>query len=217
MFAARAVPLSTPLPLLYSDESLIVVDKPSLLLSVPGRGSGKADSVVSRLEKDYPGIREVHRLDWETSGLMLLARNKQAHSELSRQFREREVGKRYVALVFGVPSVTEGEVAYPLRCDWPNRPRQMVDMEQGKPSTTYWRLLHVADGVSRVELIPFTGRSHQLRVHMQAIGHPILGDGLYAHEQARNLAPRLMLHARDLEITHPLSGERMVFASPVPF
>jgi len=217
MFAARAISPDTPLPLLYSDASLVVVDKPSMLLSVPGRGSDKADSVVSRLQKDYPGIREVHRLDWETSGLMLLARTKQAHSELSRQFREREVGKCYVALIFGTPSASEGEVDYALRCDWPNRPRQIVDTEQGKPSKTYWRLLQVEDGVSRVELIPFTGRSHQLRVHMQAIGHPILGDGLYAHEQARSLAPRLMLHARALEITHPLSGERMSFHSPMPF
>lgn len=188
-----------------------------MLLSVPGRGEAKRDSVVTRLSEGYTGIREVHRLDWETSGLMLLARSKAAHSELSRQFREREVSKQYTAVIYGVPDQTQGEVDRPLRCDWPNRPRQIVDPLQGKPSQTRWRLLQADADCSRVELTPITGRSHQLRVHMQSLGHPILGDGLYAHDVARTMAPRLLLHASSLVFYHPVSGARLSFSSPVPF
>ncbi len=205
------------LPILFADEAIILVDKPTLLLSVPGRGEEKQDSVVTRLSADYPGIREVHRLDWETSGLMLLAKSKEAHSELSRQFREREVAKRYTAVIYGVPEQRQGEVNLPLRCDWPNRPRQIVDMQQGKPSQTHWRLQQENKGSSRVELVPVTGRSHQLRVHMQALGHPILGDGLYAHDDAFGMASRLLLHATQLEFCHPTTGIPMSFSAPVPF
>ncbi len=202
---------------LYEDESIVLVDKPSMLLSVPGRGEAKRDSVVTRLSDNYPGIREVHRLDWETSGLMLLARSKAAHSELSRQFREREVSKQYVAVIYGIPDKVQGEVNQPLRCDWPNRPRQIIDPLEGKPSQTHWRLLQAESDSSRVELIPITGRTHQLRVHMQSLGHPILGDGLYAHNKARAMAPRLLLHASSLLFCHPVSGDRLSFSSPVPF
>lgn len=202
---------------LYTDPSMVLIEKPSLLLSVPGRGEAKRDSVVSRLNENYPGIREVHRLDWETSGLMLLARSKEAHRELSRQFREREVTKHYTAVIFGVPAQAQGEVDLPLRCDWPNRPRQIVDPLQGKLSQTRWRLLQEDGDSSRVELTPITGRTHQLRVHMQSLGHPILGDGLYAHVAARDMAPRLMLHASSLAFCHPLSGVRLSFSSPAPF
>lgn len=205
------------LPILFADEAIILVDKPTLLLSVPGRGEEKQDSVVTRLSVDYPGIREVHRLDWETSGLMLLARSREAHSELSRQFRERQVSKRYTAVIYGVPEQQQGEVNLPLRCDWPNRPRQIVDMQQGKPSQTLWRLQQEDKGSCRVELIPITGRSHQLRVHMQAMGYPILGDGLYAHEAAFGMASRLLLHATQLEFCHPVSGIPMSFSAPAPF
>lgn len=208
----------TPVPqVLYEDESIVLVDKPSMLLSVPGRGEAKSDSVVTRLSESYPGIREVHRLDWETSGLMLLARNRAAHSELSRQFREREVGKQYTAVIYGLPAQSQGEVDQPLRCDWPNRPRQIIDPLQGKPSHTRWRLLQRGSDRSRVELTPITGRSHQLRVHMQSLGHPILGDTLYAHDMARAMAPRLMLHASSLMFFHPGSGAGMSFSSSVPF
>ncbi len=204
------------LSIVYADDAIVLVDKPSLLLSVPGRGEDKQDSVVSRLQQGFPGIREVHRLDWETSGLMLLARDKAAHSELSRQFREREVVKRYTAVVYGVPAEA-GEVDRPLRCDWPNRPRQIVDPELGKPSKTRWWRLATDDTYSRIELEPITGRSHQLRVHMQSLGHPILGDGLYAHEQARAMAARLLLHASSLEFHHPRNGARVSYTSPAPF
>lgn len=205
------------LALIHVDESLVVIDKPTLLLSVPGRGAEKQDSVVTRLARDFPGIREVHRLDWETSGLLLLARSRDAHSELSRQFREREVSKRYIALVFGELLQESGEVTLPLRRDWPNRPRQIVDSEHGKPSHTHWRRLALENGCSRVALTPITGRTHQLRVHMQALGHPILGDGLYAHAEALSLAPRLMLHATHLGFRHPVSGEYLRFSSAAPF
>lgn len=205
------------LNILYIDEAIIVVDKPTMLLSVPGRGADKQDSVVTRLATDYPGVREVHRLDWETSGLMLLARSREAHSELSRQFREREVAKRYVAVVHGEMTVEAGEIDLPLRCDWPNRPRQMVDHEQGKASLTRWRRDSIEEGCSRVALTPVTGRSHQLRVHMQSLGHPILGDRLYAHPVALAMAERLLLHASFLAFRHPCSGEMLEFESPSPF
>ena len=205
------------LPIVYLDEHLIVADKPTLLLSVPGRGPEKQDSVVTRLARDYPGVREVHRLDWETSGLLLLARTREAHGELSRQFREREVAKRYVAVVYGEPAAREGEVDLPLRCDWPNRPRQMVDRVEGKPSLTCWQVLSVGNGSSRVALTPVTGRSHQLRVHMQSLGHPILGDRLYAHAEALAMADRLLLHAAGLSFRHPQNGERVSLTSSPPF
>lgn len=205
------------LNILYIDEAIIVVDKPTLLLSVPGRGVDKQDSVVNRLAIDYPGVREVHRLDWETSGLMLLARSREAHSELSRQFREREVAKHYLAVVHGEMLSDVGEVDLPLRCDWPNRPRQMVDPEQGKASLTQWRRLSVEKGCSRVKLTPVTGRSHQLRVHMLSLGHPILGDRLYAHPEALAMAERLLLHASFLAFSHPDSGEKLELISPPPF
>ena len=201
----------------FFDEDIVVVSKPTLLLSVPGRGEDKQDCVVSRLERDFPGIREVHRLDWETSGLLLLARNKAAHRELSRQFQEREVDKSYTAVVAGVPEERQGEIDLPLRCDWPNRPRQMVDPLQGKPSLTRWELLSAGSDRSRLRLIPITGRSHQLRVHLMTIGHPILGDRLYAHDKALSMAERLLLHATTLAFTHPVRGEALRFCDEPPF
>jgi len=209
--------VSHSLSTLYLDEHLIVVDKPTLLLSVPGRGADKQDSVVTRLAADFPGVREVHRLDWETSGLMLLARTVEAHRELSRQFRDRETAKTYIAVVSGALRQETGRVELPLRADWPNRPRQMVDTERGKPSLTLWRRLSVESGNSRVELTPITGRSHQLRVHMQSLGHPILGDRLYAPPEVLHQVPRLLLHAVDLAFTHPKSGKPMALHSDAPF
>ena len=201
----------------FFDEDIVVVSKPTLLLSVPGRGEEKRDCVVSRLEGDFPGIREVHRLDWETSGLMLLACNKAAHRELSRQFQDRLVEKSYTAVVAGVPQEERGEIDHPLRCDWPNRPRQMVDPAQGKPSLTRWQRLSAESDRSRLRLIPVTGRSHQLRVHLMAIGHPILGDRLYADPAALAMADRLLLHATTLSFKHPQSGEKLHFSDDPPF
>lgn len=201
----------------YVDEHLLVVEKPTLLLTVPGRGPDKQECLLSRVQAEYTDALVVHRLDWETSGLVVLARSKAAHRHLSRQFQEREVEKHYIAEVYGELEDEEGSVELPLICDWPNRPRQMVDFAQGKPSLTHWERLTFGANRSRVLLRPVTGRSHQLRVHMLAIGHPILGDPLYAHPEALAMAPRLLLHATRLAFAHPESGEPLSFDSPPPF
>jgi len=209
--------------IIYADQSLIVVNKPHLLLSVPGRGIDKQDCLISRLSNDYHGILTVHRLDWETSGLTVLALNKEVHRHLSRQFQERRVAKQYTAIIYGQPKSNRGEINLPLRCDWENRPLQIVDQQQGKSAQTFWKLLSAEDHIKhyahskRILLMPITGRSHQLRVHMQAIGHPIIGDPLYAHKKALSLAPRLLLHATFLEFEHPENNTRIHFSSPPPF
>lgn len=203
--------------ILYADECIVVVNKPADLLSVPGRGADNQDCVLSRLQITYPTIRIVHRLDCATSGLMVLALDADSHRELSRQFHDRETQKAYIANIAGKPDLSAGEINLPLRCDWENRPRQMVDFDQGKSAQTLWTLLHVGNGFSRVKLIPVTGRSHQLRVHMQQLGHPILGDRFYATDEIRLMSPRLCLHAERLGITHPQTGLPMSFSSPCPF
>lgn len=205
------------IPVLYFDDDMLVVDKPTLLLSVPGRGPEKQDCLVSRLTAEHGEVLIVHRLDWETSGLMVVARNKAAHRNLSMQFQEREVSKQYVAVVYGALEAEQGDVDLPLICDWPNRPRQMVDMEKGKPSLTHWELLERGDNRSRLLLSPVTGRSHQLRVHMLSMGHPILGDPLYSEGEALVMAERMLLHATRLGFSHPQTGEAMEFESPPPF
>jgi tRNA pseudouridine32 synthase / 23S rRNA pseudouridine746 synthase len=202
--------------LIYADEQIVVVNKPSGLLSVPGRGPDKQDCVVSRLQQDFPTVRVVHRLDCATSGLMVLALDADSHRELSRQFHDREVNKRYEALVFGGMEDEQGEVDQPLMTDWPNRPRQMIS-EDGKAALTHYTCLSRSAEQSRVDLKPITGRSHQLRVHMLYTGHPILGDGLYAHDEALQASERLCLHARYLSVTHPVSRECLEFTSAVPF
>nr|WP_255771773.1 pseudouridine synthase [Microbulbifer guangxiensis] len=198
---------------IHSDESLLVLDKPSGLLSVPGRAPEHHDSLAIRAQEQYPGAMTVHRLDMDTSGLVIMARNPIAHRQLSRLFQERQVEKVYYAKVWGELMEPAGEIDLPLICDWPNRPRQKVDFEVGKPSLTHWERISVADGYSLIRLMPVTGRSHQLRVHLQAIGHPILGDPFYAHPQALRAAPRLLLHAAELRLPHPGTGEALQFAS----
>lgn len=205
------------IPIVHYDDDIIVVEKPGLLLSVPGRGPDKQDCVVNRLAEEFGLVLAVHRLDWETSGLMVLARNKQAHRELSRQFQEREVSKQYTAVVYGCVEGEQGEVDLPLICDWPNRPRQKVDMEQGKPSLTRWRVVEGSPDHSRMLLTPVTGRSHQLRVHMMSMGHPILGDPLYSQGEALSMAGRLLLHANFLGFQHPTGATEMSFESVPPF
>ncbi|OOZ39757.1 RNA pseudouridine synthase [Solemya pervernicosa gill symbiont] len=202
--------------IIHVDTDIIVIEKPTMLLSVPGRGEDKQDCVVSRLAIDYPEALIVHRLDWETSGLMVLARNREAHRELSRQFQDREVEKQYISIVYGSPPEDHGSIDLPLRCDWPNRPRQMVDHKQGKAALTHWRVLSRDNDRSRIELTPVTGRSHQLRVHLLSIDNPILGDQLYAHEEALQMANRLMLHATSLSFRHPCNRSLLSFDSP-PF
>ena len=200
---------------LHVDDHLVVVNKPSGLLSVPGRFV--KDCVVHRLQFEFPDIRVVHRLDLDTSGLLVLANSTLAVSDLNRQFRERRIGKTYEALVFGCMERDCGEVDVPIRHDPDNRPRQLVDYESGKPSLTRYEVLDRTNEGTRVRLLPLTGRSHQLRVHMRYLGHPILGCDLYAHEEAFNAADRLCLHANALALDHPESGERMSFSTPVPF
>ena len=212
-------PIDHGLSILYIDDVLIAVDKPSGLLSVPGRGVDKQDCLLSRLKAEYSDALIVHRLDMETSGVMLLARNKQAHRLLSKLFENREVQKRYVAVVDGCIQDAAGKIDLPLICDWPNRPKQIVDHVQGKPSVTRYKVLwrDAEKKLTRVELEPETGRSHQLRVHLQSLGHPILGDRLYANEQQRLKSPRLLLHALSLGFVHPLTSEPMRFISETPF
>jgi len=202
-------PAHTGLEVLFIDNDLLVVNKPSGLLSVPGRGDDKQDCLISRVQQEYADALIVHRLDMETSGLLVLARNKEVHRQLSLLFQQRAVKKRYVAVVDGVMQQPSGVVDLPLICDWPNRPRQMVDHQQGKPSRTLFTVLGpgIDADSTRVELLPETGRSHQLRVHMQSLGHAILGDRLYASEAARARSSRLLLHAESLEFAHPCSAE----------
>ena len=209
-------PLSHP-DIAYHDEHLLIVGKPSGLLSVPGRGPEKTDCLVSRLQARFPGALIVHRLDMETSGLMVLALTADIHRALSRQFENRVVEKRYIARVAGVPDLTEGRIDLPLMKDWPNRPLQKVDKDAGKPSVTEWRLLAREEGAARLELTPLTGRTHQLRVHLNAIGHPLLGDLLYGTPKSRAGAPRLQLHASTLGFAHPVTGEALLLHSRTPF
>lgn len=206
------------LDLIYEDESIIVVNKPAKLLSVPGRGADKVDSLATRVQQEFPDALIVHRLDMSTSGLILLARGEEMQRCLSKLFREHEIKKYYVAVVAGCMESAVGEVDLPLISDWPNRPRQKVDFAIGKRSLTRYRLLahDVCTNTSRVELEPVTGRTHQLRVHMAAIGHPILGDTLYG-EGANGGAERLLLHARALSFAHPRSEERLTLLCEPPF
>lgn len=190
----------------------MVVNKASGLLSVPGRAPENKDSVMTRIQADFPTAESVHRLDMATSGVIVVALTKAAERELKRQFREREPKKSYIARVWGHLAQDEGLIDLPLICDWPNRPKQKVCYETGKSSQTQYQVLsRDADGSTRVKLSPITGRSHQLRVHMLAIGHPILGDGFYAHPEAKAMASRLQLHAQELCITHPEFGTVMHF------
>jgi tRNA pseudouridine32 synthase/23S rRNA pseudouridine746 synthase len=194
----------------------VVANKPPGLLSVSGRGMDKMDSLASRVQQEFPDALSVHRLDMSTSGLLVFARGADMHRRLSHLFRERKVKKYYIALVAGKITIPHGEIDLPLSADWPNRPRQKVDFAIGKPSLTRYRVLSTPQNsmrhfihpegqsftASRVELEPVTGRTHQLRVHMAAIGHPVLGDGLYGGS-ARNAAERLLLHARAISFPHP--------------
>lgn len=212
-------PADAGLDIIYQDEALLILEKPSGLLSVPGRGEEKQDSLALRVQARIPDAMIVHRLDMATSGIMVMARGRDMHRTLNRRFQQREIGKRYIAIVDGRPDPPSGTIRLPLITDWPNRPRQKVDHDIGKPSITHYRLLSYQpeNHCSRVELIPETGRSHQLRVHMLAIGHVIVGDSLYATPECRQQSPRLLLHACELSLRHPLSGAPMRFQSEPPF
>ncbi|WP_299201683.1 RluA family pseudouridine synthase [uncultured Amphritea sp.] len=203
--------------LLFADDEIVVVNKAADLLSVPGRGEDKQDCLWSRVQLSFPTARIVHRLDYATSGLMVLALNAASHRHLSIQFQDRKTAKTYQAIVAGLLHQENGTIDQPMRCDWDNRPLQIIDHEQGKSAQTHWRVLETLNDASRIELTPITGRSHQLRVHMQFMGHPILGDRFYAGPEQIARSERLLLHAQTLSFSHPVTGEALSFSSPVPF
>ena len=205
------------IPVLFIDDDIIVVDKPAELLSVPGRGPDKQDSVTTRLAEEFSEVHIVHRLDMSTSGLMIFARNKAALKHLHKQFQNRVPKKVYQAVVAGQLTPSSGAINLPMRCDWPNRPMQMVCYEHGKKSLTRWQVIDQNTQQSRVLLFPVTGRSHQLRVHCYALGHPILGDNLYHTEESLAASHRLLLHAQKLELFHPTTEQWLSFSSDPDF
>ncbi|MDQ2066274.1 RluA family pseudouridine synthase [Xinfangfangia sp. CPCC 101601] len=209
-------PPDVPLSILYEDRHILVLDKPSGLLSVPGKLEGRQDCLVSRLQAERWDALLVHRLDCDTSGVIIFARTKDAQGFLGQEFEKRRAKKSYIARVAGEIAGESGHIDLPLGADWPNRPRQMVDHDNGRPAQTDWQVIGRAKGETRVKLTPHTGRSHQLRVHMLALGHPILGDPIYASGAALE-APRLMLHAHTLALHHPETREMVAFEAPVPF
>ena len=210
-------PLDPYLDIVYRDNDLIVLNKGSGLLTVPGRLPEHKDCLENRVARVLPSATVVHRLDMATSGIIIMALNKPAHVAISQQFEKRKTQKKYIARVFGHIKEEEGSVDQPLICDWPNRPKQMIDHERGKPSLTHYKVISYGGNSTLVELTPITGRSHQLRVHMLSLGHPILGDRLYAHNEALSMAARLNLHAKMLKITHPVKNEEITFLADCPF
>ena len=207
-------PCDEPVEIIFADEHLLVVSKPAGLLSVPGRYM--KDCAVNRLLFDYPDVRVVHRLDLDTSGLLIFARSQLATSDLNRQFRERTVGKTYEAVVQGLVEQHKGEIDLAIKPDWENRPKQVI-AEDGKPALTRFEVIARDLEDSRLALYPVTGRSHQLRIHLASIGHPILGCDMYANEAAFNASDRMLLHATSIRFSHPESGEQIEFSCPVPF
>ncbi len=220
-----------PIEVIHEDDAVLVLNKPSGLLSVPGKGDDKQDCLSARVQARFSDALIVHRLDMATSGLMLMARGPESQRALSAAFASREVVKRYCAVVNGMvllPPDRWGEINLPIALDWPNRPRRHIDEQTGKPSVTRWRIDDTPPPIAGIEfdqsaaftrllLQPITGRSHQLRLHMAAVGHPILGDTLYAPTPVQARATRLLLHATRLTLAHPRSGQTLQFDSPAPF
>lgn len=209
-------PPEVPLDVIHADHEVLLVNKPHGLLSVPGKGEHLADCLLARIQAAFPEALLVHRLDRDTSGIMIFALTPHAQRHLGLQFEKRQVKKTYVARVWGRIVEKTGTIDLPLIVDWPNRPRQMVDFENGRPAVTDWRVMRATDAETRVRLYPRTGRSHQLRVHMKEIGHPILGDPFYAEGPARDF-PRLMLHSESIRFRHPDGGVGMTFSVKAPF
>ncbi len=209
-------PPDVPLDVVHVDHEILVVGKPEGLLSVPGKGEHLADCLLSRVQAAFPDALLVHRLDRDTSGVMVFALTTHAQRHLGLQFEKRHIKKTYVARVWGEMTEKTGTVDLPLAVDWPNRPRQMVDHENGRPALTEWRAQRSGNGETRLRLFPKTGRSHQLRVHCLALGHPILGDPLYATGEALQ-HPRMMLHSESLRLRHPDGGIGMTFKVKTPF
>jgi len=210
-------PPSDPLSVVHRDTDLLLVNKPSGLLSVPGKAAEHSDCLEARVKSIFPQALLVHRLDMDTSGLMIFAMNKQAQRHLGLQFERRHVEKSYMAIVQGIVGADQGKVDLPLIVDWPNRPLQKVCFETGKTALTKWQVVERSTSTTRLRLFPHTGRSHQLRVHMREIGHPILGDRFYSTDDARSFPDRLMLHSETLSLYHPNGGARVNFECPSPF
>lgn len=208
---------SEPIRILYRDADLLLVRKPDLLLSVPGRHPLNRDCLITRLQADYPAARTVHRLDLDTSGIMIIALSAYSQSILGRLFQERRVCKEYEAVVYGQVAADSGEIDLPIARDWENRPRQKICHETGRNALTYYSVIVREDERTRLRLEPITGRSHQLRIHTASLGHPILGCDMYAHAEALAMAPRLLLHASRIAFPHPRTEEWMDFSCPPPF
>lgn len=210
-------PPAGPLPILHVDDHILVLDKPAGLLTVAGNTPQLTDCLEARVLAEYPGATMIHRLDKDTSGLIVLALNARAHAHIGKQFEKRQTRKSYIALVWGQMAQASGRVDQPMKSDWPNRPKQHVDLIDGRPAITDWQVLETGTDRTRVQLAPLTGRTHQLRVHMAWLGHPVLGDNLYAPEAALAASDRLCLHAETLEFRHPDGGVSVRFFSPAPF
>lgn len=209
-------PPDVPLDIVFQDAAIIVANKPAGLLSVPGKNEGREDCLTARLQAQFWDALLVHRLDCDTSGIIIYARTKQAQGYLGQEFEKRRAHKTYIARVWGVPEPRSGMIDLPIGPDWQDRPRQMVDQQNGRAAQTEWQVISDDGQTARVKLHPKTGRSHQLRVHMQSMGHPILGDPIYATGAARDY-PRLMLHAQDLALHHPTTGDWVSFTAAAPF
>ena len=206
-----------PIRIVYEDRDLLLVDKPHHLLSVPGRHPLNHDSLIRRLQPRYPDVQAVHRLDLDTSGLMVVPKRRESLSELGRQFQRRQIEKEYTAIVWGEMEDDWGEIELPIATDWPNCPKQMICEERGKHALTRFEVLNRGDNRSLVKLMPVTGRSHQLRIHMQSLGHPIIGCDMYAHPEALEASDRLLLHATRLKLCAPSTGNWLSAFSPIPF
>jgi tRNA pseudouridine32 synthase / 23S rRNA pseudouridine746 synthase len=209
-------PPDTPLQFLHEDAAILVLDKPAGLLTVPGKLANRQDCLIARLQAARWDALTVHRLDCDTSGVIIFARTKQAQGFLGQEFEQRRAAKTYIARVQGVIAGDSGTIDLPIGSDWDYRPRQKVDHRNGRPAVTDWQVIERSETETRVSLTPHTGRSHQLRVHMLSLGHPILGDQIYAPDTLRDHA-RLMLHALTLSLHHPTTRDRVGFTAPVPF
>ena len=207
----------SPIRLIYEDTDLLLIDKPHHLLSVPGRHPLNHDSLIRRLQPRYPDVQAVHRLDLDTSGLMVVPKRRESLSELARQFQSRQIEKEYTAIVWGEVAEDRGSIDLPIATDWPNRPKQIICEERGKHALTHFEVLIRGNNRSLIKLKPVTGRSHQLRIHMQSLGHPIIGCDMYAHPEALEASDRLLLHATRLKLCAPSTGNWLSAFSPIPF
>ena len=214
------VPICLKQPeIIYADKSLLLVNKPEFLLSVPGRAIENKDCLITRIQENFPSATMLHRLDLDTSGILVIPLQKNVHSHISRQFQERRVDKEYTAEVYGIMKKDQGSINFPIARDWENRPKQIICNERGKSALTHWEVIQRYPSLNktRVKLKPVTGRTHQLRIHLREIGHPILGCDMYAHDEALKKSDRLMLHATYLSFTHPSSTKKIFGYCPPEF